>query len=136
MLRKNETMPRKNGTMLCKNGTMPCKNGSMPCKNGTMLHIYCKIGTIFIINRTIFFSDSIERSLKGRVQAKRAFFSFLDLKTSFLAYICILGQIKKNAKKKIFDHFWRPYWKKRPQISGQTRARARGPRAFNLRAIG
>ena len=25
-------------------------------------------------------------------------------------------------KKNIFDHFWRPYWKKRPQISGQTRA--------------
>ena len=35
--------------------------------------------------------------IKGRVQAKRAFFSFLDLKTSFLAYICILGQIKKKC---------------------------------------
>ena len=29
---------------------------------------------------------------------------------------------KKNAEKNIFDNFCWPYWKKRPQISGQTRA--------------
>ena len=55
--------------------------------------------------------------LKGRVQAKRAFLSFLELKTSFLAYICILGLAKKK-----FDHFWRPYWKKGPKIVARALA--------------
>ena len=51
----------------------------------------------------------------------RVFFSFLELKTSFFAYVCTWGQIKKKTTEKlIFDHFCRPFFKKGTQISAHT----------------
>ena len=41
--------------------------------------------------------------VKGRVQSQMVFFLVLYLKTSFLVYICILGQIKR--KKNFLDFF-------------------------------
>ena len=41
--------------------------------------------------------------IKGRVQSQMVFFLVLYLKTSFLVYICILGQIKR--KKNFLDFF-------------------------------
>ena len=37
-------------------------------------------------------------SPSGRVHTKRAFYHFLELKTSFLAYICILSQINQKYR--------------------------------------
>ena len=51
------------------------------------------------------------------------FYSFFGLETSFLAYICIFGQIRKKCKKKNFlaktgGHFGKFQWKPRARADG------------------
>ena len=41
--------------------------------------------------------------LKGRVQSQMVFFLVLYLETSFLAYMCILGQLKKKILAAILE---------------------------------
>ena len=64
------------------------------------------------------------------------FSSFFDPETSFLAYICIFGQIRKKCKKKFFTPQRRPFWGNFDQkLVEITRARLHSHNSVSLYSI-